>query len=153
MRYASTGSPAASSWRRPGEPREAPDVGAESGFSLVEVLAALAILGLALGTLYPVFRTALGLAGRADDHLAGIELAQSLLDQHTAERRAMPGSSRGRQDRHSWTVTVEPADAPRVPAGAAGAHGSWRLQRIVVTVTWPPHGQAQLETLHLSAAR
>lgn len=153
MRYASTGSPAASSWRRPGEPRQAPGDGAEGGFSLVEVLAALAILGLALGTLYPVFRTALGLAGRADDHLAGIELAQSLLDQQTAERRAMPGASRGKQGRHSWTVTVEPADGPSVPAAGAPARGTWRLQRIVVTVTWPPQGQAQLETLHLSAAR
>lgn len=145
MRSGSTGSPAVSSSSRRREARgNRHGIG---GFSLIEVLAALVILALGLGTLYSTFNTALSAAGRADGHLSAMQLAQSLLDVHTAGRALKPGATRGRQDPYQWQVMIEPADEELTPPVQAG---DWLLHRLVVTVSWPRQRQVRLETLHLA---
>ena len=141
MKFGSTGSRGVFWWCRHPDSRPA------NGFSLIEVLAALVILALGLGSLYAAFNNALGAAGRADSHLAATLLAQSLLDQQTAGRVFKPGVTRGRQDRFSWTMAIEPADQELAPTAVAG---SWQLIRMAVTVAWPRQRQVRLETLHLA---
>ena len=121
------------------------------GFSLIEVLVALAIVGLALGAAAAVFGN--GLAGHevasdvdtalaaAEEKLAGAGIAEAL----------HPGHAEGVfADRYDWRVAVMPyedkatADAP--PSG-------FRLFRIEATVRWREglrHRQVTLETLRLA---
>jgi general secretion pathway protein I len=119
----------------------------QSGFSLIEVLVALVVLTVGLGSLYSAFSTALNAAGRVDSHVAAIQLAQSLLDQHTAGRVLKTGVAQGRDGAFAWSVSVVPADDEIAPSTEAGA---WQLQRIVVSVAWPRQRQFTLETLHVA---
>jgi len=178
MKFASTGSPAASLWSaccrlgcacrlgrgeaedptrsghtgvgsalRLTQPTSAPG---SRGFTLIEALAAIVILALALSALLSAHDTGLRGATTIDDHLQARLLAQSLLAQWSLERTPQP-PSQGRSGRFAWSVTIAPyADAGgtlhRLP-------GNWMLHELTVTVAWPPRRQVQLSTLRLMSVR
>ena len=169
MRFASTGSPAASLWsaccrlgcacrlgqakRRPntGEPRTCwvfgfastqPTAPGSRGFTLIEALAAIVILALALSALLSAHDTGLRGATTIDDHLQARLLAQSLLAQWSLERTPQP-PSQGRSGRFAWSVTI----APYAGGTLHRQPGNWMLHELTVTVAWPPRRQVQLSTL------
>lgn len=158
MRFASTGSrDACRSCRRREPGTLAAALGAGSpGFSLLEVLAALTILAMGLSALYGSFGSAIRASDRSGERLVAVQLAQSLLEQHTAGRAFGDRVMRGRQGSYQWVVTVEPVEDEARPA-LSGPQPSqpaspWQLQQIAVTVTWPRERRFQLETLHLARA-
>lgn len=143
MRFASTGSPAASLWNACRRlHRSSTQPAGAHGFTLIEALAAIVILALALGALLSAHDTGLRGATAIDDHLQARLLAQSLLAQWSVDRTAQP-PSHGRHGRFAWTVSAS-------PHGGAGAPAQqWMLHELTVTVTWPPRRQVQLSTLRL----
>jgi prepilin-type N-terminal cleavage/methylation domain-containing protein len=88
----------------------------QGGFSLIEVVVALAIVSLMLGTIYQVSNGAVRSTVRTDNHLRALAMAQSRL----AEASAMPvlkvGTVIGSADGVAWSRSVKPyAAAPPSP--------------------------------------
>src|SRR5688572_32596600 len=88
----------------------------QTGFSLIEVVVALAIVAVMLGVIYQVSNGAVRSTVRADNHLRALAMAQSRL----AEASAMPvlkvGTVIGSADGVAWSRSVKPyAAAPPSP--------------------------------------
>jgi general secretion pathway protein I len=128
-----------------------------AGFTLIEVLVALAIVGLALGALASVFGN--GLMGH--DTAAGAEAALALAEERLA-MAAVPGSLRPGTDkgvyaeRFAWQTTVSPyEERGEKDKPFAEPKGLPRLFRVAVSVAWRDghrSRQLSLSTLRLGAA-
>ncbi|MBM69877.1 MAG: general secretion pathway protein GspI [Haliea sp.] len=100
------------------------------GFSLLEMLVALAILALSLGALYQATSGATRNARSAEKYAYGVELARSLV----AEYAQVPASGLSTQGETAggflWRVQARPAQAGSgsLPPGA--------VQDIEVAVSW-----------------
>ncbi|MFT4768632.1 MAG: general secretion pathway protein I [Glaciecola sp.] len=104
----------------------------QQGFSLLEMLVAVAILGMALGALYQSVAGATRNV-RADQRYAyAVELGRSLI----ADNSVVPLEGLQKNGETSggfvWQVAASPVTRPR---GSTLARG--RLQFIDVTVSWP----------------
>ncbi|HXG03679.1 MAG TPA: prepilin-type N-terminal cleavage/methylation domain-containing protein [Candidatus Binatia bacterium] len=101
------------------------------GFTLLEVLVALAILGLAVVAAIQGFAQGLRLLKLAGDHQDATLLAD-------LKAREVVTPEEGRQDGadggYRWERTIRAVDAPDLaPAGTAPR---WRLYEIAVRVAW-----------------
>jgi general secretion pathway protein I len=101
------------------------------GFTLIEVVISLAILGLSLGALYGSFENVL-LRARHDAHLTeGTLIAQSLLSRAGLELQVSPGKLRGEWDGYIYEVTLTPVSPPAsqpqytVPTAKVSAKVMW----------------------------
>jgi len=141
--------------RRPLPGRGAPC--RQRGYTLIEVIAAFALLALALtlllGTLSGAARQVRwsGDAGRAALH------AQSLLDQVGVGEPLQPGQSDGEFDdgRYRWTLSITPWTDPASPPAATIDPTAPRLHEVLLSVQWGegrPGDQLQLRSLRLAAA-
>jgi prepilin-type N-terminal cleavage/methylation domain-containing protein len=111
----------------------------ESGFTLVEVLVALAITVLSMAVLFKVISTDLDRTRAARDGAAAESLAQSLLAQYTVAPR--PGVMRGTAPGgYAWHVDTAPyADAPaNLPVDAV---------TVAATVSWRDNGRVESRSL------
>lgn len=117
------------------------------GFTLIEALAAIVILALALTTLLSAFRTGLHGADAVDDHLRARLLAQSLLAEWTQYRTLQPGRFHGSADRFTWTVSIAPFDDGT--SASRQQSDVWKLHKLTVAVAWPPARQIEIDTLRL----
>lgn len=154
MRFASTGSPVASWWnaccRLARACRLIQPIGhASRGFTLIEALAAIVILALALSALLSAHDTGLRGATAMDEHLQARLLAQSVLAQWLVDR-TLRAPSRGQSGRFAWAVSARPYGAA---VAAADQKVQWMLHELTVTVAWAPARQVQLKTLRLMSVR
>lgn len=106
-----------------------------AGFSLLEMVVALTILGLSLGALYQATGAATRNAGIDEKYAYGVELARSLL----AENGKVPspginlaGETNGG---FNWYVRTEPLEFGRTPSSGAPLH------EIQVGVSWVDSGK------------
>jgi general secretion pathway protein I len=117
----------------------------QAGFSLVEVLLALAIAGLIVAATAGVFRN--GLAGHAvaDDAATAATLADQKLAEAGATAALRPGTSTGAFGRFRWRVTIASfADTEEPP--------DLRLYRVAASVEWTDGARQrayELSTLRL----
>jgi len=138
------------------EPRRKPAASAsqrrnsEAGFTLVEVIAALAMLSIGLGVLLSVISTSLQRTTAAAQALVASSLAQSLLADVGVNAAVMPGEREGSEATGlHWRLTI-------VPYGDDGQHDQSLigLYRVVTEVDWqqgPERRSYTLETLRLGA--
>lgn len=117
----------------------------EAGFSLVEVLLALAIAGLMLGATAGVFRNGILGHANAGDAAMAASLAEQKLAEAGVTAALRPGSSQGTFGRFRWRVTVtDYADKDEPP--------TLQLYRVAAEVEWEDglrHRQFGLSTLRL----
>jgi general secretion pathway protein I len=140
------------SMRLPGAPTCGRNRRGSGGFSLVEVLVALVITGLALAAAAGVFRT--GLLGH--EAAAGADAALALAEEKIAAagitEPLRPGRSAGLfGDRFQWQVSIEPYQQ-KSSADSDQPLPGLQLYRVAVTVAWRDgHRQRQmaLDTLRL----
>lgn len=118
----------------------------EGGFTLIEALAALAILALMLSALYPSLSAAGLSLSRVDARMGALQLASSLAEEQSVLRVLKPGVTRGRQGDYRWQITV--ANLP--DEQAIEVSGGWRLYQVDVAVTWPPQRSVRLQSLQLA---
>ncbi|MCI0430487.1 MAG: prepilin-type N-terminal cleavage/methylation domain-containing protein [Rhodospirillales bacterium] len=95
------------------------------GFTLIEIVVALAILAVALGALFQAFSGGLRATAVADRRAAAVMLAQSLLDRIGQDIPLAAGEQAGESgDGLHWSITVVPspliaperrADSPVIP--------------------------------------
>ena len=124
------------------EGRERDGRGEAGGFSLIEVVVALALLGMLLAGLAQAVRGGLGGNARAISWEAALALAESRLAAIGTEDALRAGTQQGSFGALQWRSVVEEAsrpDDPRLPP-------LWRLR---VEVAWSDARPLVLETLRL----
>ena len=110
----------------------------QRGFSLVEMLAALVILGLALGALYQAALGATRNARVSAEYAIATTLAESQLDAFVISRPDVGMTQRGRYGDYEWERWVE-----LIPEREQSGIGWMRI-----VVSWP--GDSQPRTVSLS---
>lgn len=111
----------------------------EAGFTLIEALVALAILGVALASVLRAYGAGFRSAERAEMQTHALLLADSRLAEATT-MLTEPGESRGREAGYAWRVTASPFPVQGVDEP---------LLRIEVRVVAPDGAEARLATLRL----
>lgn len=112
-----------------------------AGFSLLEMVVAMAILAMSLGVLYQAVSGATRNVGTDEKYAYGVELARSLLASNSQVPRSGLSIKGETQGDFSWAVRTSTIDLPRALAPGA-------LQAIAVTVSWPDRGKLTSFTLH-----
>lgn len=110
-------------------------VRANDGFSLLEMLVALVILSLSLGSLYQSTTAAIRNVSVADQYTRATMLAESMLAS-ASDLRTEEASVSGTFDIYRWETTAWPAENPLALGNEAGLRGA-ALQYVRVTVSWP----------------
>lgn len=117
----------------PGGSRLRPDRQPESGFTLIEVLVAVAILAVALTALFQAFAGGLGGARQAEAATRAGLIARSILDRVGVDLPLVEGVHRGEAaDQYTWTLGISPR---REPNGAR-VNSPLRLYDVEAIVSW-----------------
>lgn len=116
-----------------------------AGFTLLEVLVALAILGVAVVASIQGFAAGLRLLKLSGDHQRAMLVADQKLREVLNPEEGQQGGAEGALTWHRTTAAVP---APEL-VGATGA--KWRVYRIEVTVQWGTRS-VELTTLRTVAA-
>ena len=116
-----------------------PRAGREKGFTLLEVLVALAILGIVLGALLPVFTGAIGRQKSLAEMRSAIALAESGLASVGTELPLNDGVTEGAfSNGFGWRLEIAPFST-----NAPDTQLSMKLATL--TVSWPkPNGEHSL---------
>ena len=139
MKFASTGTPAASRLRLDGYKRQA-------GFTLLEALVALALVLAFAAVLGPHLSQARRIMDHAEGRVAAQVLLRSLLDA-PFDRSGLANTSRkGEASELRWRIAAEP-----VLAAAPGAPDlpRWLPYRVTASVTWGSDQVITAETIRL----
>jgi len=122
--------------------------GASSGFTLIEVLVALAVLAITFGFAYRALSGGFDWVDRSEHSRAGLLLAQSVLARAGSDIALQPGQTTGRTaEGFSWLIET-------TPYGDVSGQPSGRLigNQVQVTVSWTERRrvrQVRLTTLQL----
>ncbi|MEH6610857.1 MAG: prepilin-type N-terminal cleavage/methylation domain-containing protein [Halioglobus sp.] len=112
------------------------------GFSLLEMMVAIAILGLSLGALYQSAGGATRNVRMDERYAYGVELARSLLASNARVPAAGLSQQGETEGEFSWRVSTSPVAQRR--GGNLGAS----LQNIEVAVSWIDGGRPREVVLH-----
>ena len=104
---------------------------AQEGFSLLEILVALAVAALFFGTLLPTMVTNLDRTQSDASRSAALRVAQSQIEIHMVIAHDMDGRFEGRDGSFAWAATIDQAETG---AGAQGAASTFVLRRVRVDV-------------------
>ncbi|MGH7354220.1 MAG: type IV pilus modification PilV family protein [Candidatus Rokuibacteriota bacterium] len=120
----------------------------ERGFTLLEVLVALAILSLAVVVTIQGFAQGLRLLKLSGDH----QEAMALADQKARETLVpVAGRDEGTEGVFRWERTTKAVDAPDLqPAGTAQPR--WHVYEITVQVMWGGSRRVEVTTLRTMSA-
>jgi prepilin-type N-terminal cleavage/methylation domain-containing protein len=121
--------------------------GARAGFTLIEVLVALAVAVLVGGLVLQVFSQGLRNADVADRMVRANAVAESLLARVGRDLPLEPGETSGTEGTFSWTVTIAPLDEAAQPGPPA------ELRSVTATVRFgarPNERGVTLTTLELA---
>lgn len=135
---------------QPAAPRIAVGVRACGGFSLLEVLVALAILGIGLGVIFEGISQGLRVRGAAAESVRMALVAERILGE-LPEREAAPTDvEEGEESGCRWRLEI--ADGAGGPVAAAGAAGADpvppdSLVEVRLTVTGPSGRRWEFSTL------
>ena len=115
-----------------------------AGFTLIEALAALAMMGAGLAAIGSLGSSSLRAGLYAERHLAEIETARKVIA-GMPSREALPvGRLTGSLDAHDWQINSALVGAP-----AAVGDTLWTPQRIEVSVRSPSGAMVKIDTIRL----
>jgi general secretion pathway protein I len=115
-----------------------------AGFTLIEALAALAVMGAGLAAIGPLAGSSLRAGLYAERHLAEIETARKIIA-GMPSREALPvGRLTGALDAHDWRI-----DSTLIGAPAGVGDSLWTPQRIAVLVRSPSGAMLEIDTIRL----
>jgi general secretion pathway protein I len=115
-----------------------------AGFTLIEALVALAVMGAGLAAIGSLASSSLRASLYAERHLAEIETARKIIA-GMPSREALPvGRLSGALDAHDWRINSALIGAP-----AAVGDSLWTPQRIEVLVRSPSGAMLKIDTIRL----
>lgn len=115
-----------------------------AGFTLVEALAALAVMGAGLAAIGSLASTSLRAGLHAERHLAEVETARKIVA-GMPSRDALPvGRLTGALDAHDWRI-----DSTLIGVPAATGDTLWIPQRIEMWVRSPSGAVMKVDTIRL----
>jgi len=114
-----------------------------AGFTLIEVLVALAITALAFGLAVPAISTSLGRTASIAAEDQATTLAETLLARVGHDIPLVDGTATGQAGDLSWAMAI----TTWRNEGDAAQHAGVTLHRVLVTVSWPGISQMQSEQL------
>lgn len=129
------------------------------GFTLLEVIAAIAILALSAAILMKVLGASMTLTRKAAARTQAVAWAQSLLDSAFVMQPPVPGVTQGRFDKtYRWRLTVQPWQPLHTQAShvATETGNSLQLYKLNLAVTWGPPARthvAHFDTLRVVHSR
>ncbi len=103
----------------------------EKGFSLVEVLCAMAIAAASIVVLSGGASGSLKAARALDMHLGARVILQSILEDELAAAETAPGFRQGESGSYRWELKIAPTTE-----GAARLPPSHRMYRLTASVAW-----------------
>jgi prepilin-type N-terminal cleavage/methylation domain-containing protein len=115
----------------------------ERGFSLVEVLCAVAIAASAIVVLSSGTTGALKGARALDMHLGAQVILRSILEDELAAADTAPATREGDSGPYRWTLEIEPAPEGKLPP-------SYRMYRLTASVSWDRGGLASATVMKLA---
>ena len=118
----------------------------QAGFSLVEVLCAVAISAMAITVLSAGVTQALRSARALDMHQGARLILQSILEDELAAGDSAPGLRQGDSGPYRWQLEIKPA-AAGVPGRLAPPY---RMLRLTASVSWERGGEASASVLKLA---
>lgn len=119
-----------------------------SGFSLLEILVAFAIMAVALTIVLRIFGTGVNVAVNAEDYTGAVQIAESLLARAGVEFPLQAGKSAGIEGgKFDWEVTVTPVVVslprarPKFKSQQQNEESNpLQLMRVKVSVFWLGNG-------------
>jgi len=115
------------------------------GFTLLEVVIALAILGIGIGVVLPGIGFSLRLRQEAAESSRLAIVAEQALGELALRKTAPKGVEEGEVDGYRWQL--EPVDAAVAHGSAAGARRGAELVEVRLTVSAPSGPRWELTTL------
>jgi prepilin-type N-terminal cleavage/methylation domain-containing protein len=116
-----------------------------AGFSLVEVMCALAIAAMALVVLFRGLGGSQSAANSLEAHLAARIIAQSILEDELHASETARAERAGDSGPYQWRLVIEPASVPETGT----LPKPFQIYRLTVDITWAPRGRFTLDTLKL----
>lgn len=121
----------------------------QNGFTLLEVVVAMAIVTLGVVTLFEVFSLALRLGTRSVAKTEAVTLGRQVIDEALVLRKVREGMEEGSfGGMHRWKLQVEPFQREdEIPFS-----GEWGLKEITLRMQYGGVGgpkQVEVKTLHL----
>jgi general secretion pathway protein I len=119
---------------------------AVAGFTLIEVVVALALVAVALTAIASLIATTIRATRSLDQHLSLAETARAIEAALPGRDDLKVGTSAGEMAGHRWRIDVQPFTArfvdPRLPS-------PWLPQTVVITVQAPGGPLLQMTTVRL----
>lgn len=79
------------------------------GFSLLEILVAFSLMGIALGIMLNIFSSGVNSAALSEEYIVATQLAESLMATTGVEKPLLVGDEEGVEaDKYRWRISVEP---------------------------------------------
>ena len=126
-----------------------PNAAASGGFTLIEVVVAIAVLALVLGAIGGAVGTTVKGLRSVDRQLPLLETAQSLLAALPDRTVLRPGAQRGTTGAVQWRIDVAPLDGVVARAGAPQS-AKWVPLLVTVTVQGRDGPPVRLDTVRLA---
>lgn len=111
-----------------------------NGFSLLEVMIALAILGVAVVSVFQLYSIGLRTTKKAEDYTRALFYARSLLDRAYSLPEPESGSE-------SFDLKENFKGVMEISLKSASEDEKVKLYEMVVTITWPPSGSLKMKGL------
>ena len=123
----------------------------EAGFTLLEVVVAIAVLGIFLGAAFELLAVGLRSARTSAETTGAILLVRQKLDELSLKHEVGASEGKGTGDSR-WSAQVVP-DAGEFQSGAGGEDLPASLYQVRMRVAWPTGGREKsLELITLSVA-
>ena len=108
---------------------------ANAGFSLIEMLVAMAIMGIALSVLYQSVSGATRNLRVSNEYSQALALAESTLDTFTA-MVSIGKEASGQYGHYEWSAKAAPVESPAGGSTDEGSEDHLGLAQVTVSVTW-----------------
>lgn len=104
----------------------------QAGFTLLEVVVAMAIVGLGVVTLLEVFSSGLRLGARSGARTEALAYGRQIMDEALIDRRGEGGGEGAIGERLSWRLEARPLSQENLFSSSGG----WELEEVTLQVRY-----------------